>query len=224
MADLPTGWVSLGESRVWQRLMTSPTSTFRTRFLIVDFLVLVAFLFLGRWAFDTFGGVPVAIAVALVVVALVGFVVHAAAKSPPSEVNLDTDEARIGGRVVPFSDITEAVYLPVIRGGRVDSYLSLDTHAAPVLTMCLRSSKVPELSVNERMLVAEVLRRSNVELPHSKRGRTNVFYDPQGKFEWMRHPNHLTKEDAIEYVLHTPRSGEAWRSPPPKKSIWIDEN
>jgi hypothetical protein len=156
----------------------------------------------------------------LVVAASAAYILR---RAPVTEVNFDTDQVRAHGRVVPFGSITEAIYLPVAHRDRTDSYLSLDTHAAPVLTLCLRSSKVPELTMDERMLVAEILRRSNVAIPQSRRGRTNRFYDPAGKYEWMRHPNNLTRDDAIEYVLHTPKSGEAWRTPPPKKSIWIDE-
>ena len=40
----------------------------------------------------------------------------------------------------------------------------------------------------------------------------------------MDHPNSLTKNEAIEYVLHTPASGEPVREKPPRKSIWIDED
>jgi hypothetical protein len=223
MADLPSGWIALGEARQWQRLMTSSTPSPRTRFYIVYFAIVLVVIGIGSWVLSAYGPIPAGLIVGAVLLVMVAVAAYVARRSPASEINFDTDEARVGGKTVPFAAITEAVYLPVAHRDRTDSYLGLDTHSAPVLTLCLRSSKIPELTADERMLVAEILRRSNVAIPQSRRGRTNRFYDPAGKYEWMRHPNNLTRDDAIEYVLHTPKSGEAWRTPPPKKSIWIDE-
>lgn len=74
------------------------------------------------------------------------------------------------------------------------------------------------LTADERELVAEILRRSSVAVPVAPPDP----YDPAGKFAFMDHPNSLTKNEAIEYVLHTPVSGEPVREKPPPKSIWID--
>ena len=223
MADLPSGWIALGEARQWQRLMTSSSPSLRTRFYIVYFAIVIAVLVVGSWVLAQFGPLPAALVVGIVLLAVAASAVYVVRRAPVTEVNFDTDQVRTNGKTVPFAAISEAVYLPVAHRDRTDSYLSLDTHSTPVLTLCLRSSKIAELDAHERMLVAEILRRANVAIPQSKRGRTNRFYDPAGKYEWMRHPNNLTRDDAIEYVLHTPKSGEAWRTPPPKKSIWIDE-
>jgi hypothetical protein len=223
MAELPSGWVPIGESREWHRLLTLPTSDLRIRYYVAYIALVLGVIVLGRWAFEAVGAVPVLIALGVLVIAVVAMLLYSRSGSPRSEVNLDTDEVRVRGAEVPFSAIVEAVYLSISRRDRVDSFLSLDTVNAPVLTVCLKSSKLPELDAREREIVAEVLRRSNVTIPQSKRSTTNRFYDPAGKFEWMRHPQHLTTEDAIEFVLHTPASGVAWRTPPPKKSIWIDE-
>ena len=223
MAELPSGWVALGESREWQRILTSRLSKTGKRFYVLYFVVILLAMWIGRWAFDVFGPVPVLVVLGLLVLAAVVAAVYAMTRSPRSEVNFDTGQVRVRGRIVPFESIVQAVYLPMPRRDRVDSFLSLDTERSPILTVCLRSSKLPELTAEERELVAEILRRSSVEIPQSRRSRTNRFYDPTGKFEWMRHPQHLTRQDAIEYVLHTPKSGVAWRTPPPKKSIWIDE-
>ena len=222
MAELPSGWVALGESREWQRILTSRLSKTGKRFYVLYFVAILLAMWIGRWAFDVFGPVPVLVVLGLLVLAAVVAAVYAMTRSPRSEVNFDTGQVRVRGNTLPFDHITEAVYLPVAHKDRVDAFLSLDTHGMPVITVCLRSTHLPELTTQERMLVAEILRRSSVEIPQSKRGRTNVYYDPDGKYEWMRHPNHLSRDDAIEYVLHTPKSGEAWRTPPPKKSIWID--
>jgi hypothetical protein len=223
MADLPSGWVPLGESREWHRFLTWPSSDLRIRYYVAYVVVILGVAFLGRLAVELVGVVPMLIALAVVLVAVAVALLYSRSTSPRSEVNLDTGQVRVRGRVVPFESIVQAVYLPMPRRDRVDSFLSLDTERSPILTLCLRSSKLPELTAEERELVAEILRRSSVEIPQSRRSRTNRFYDPTGKFEWMRHPQHLTRQDAIEYVLHTPKSGVAWRTPPPKKSIWIDE-
>ena len=223
MAELPSGWMPIGESREWQRFLTAPTSDLRIRYYVAYIAIVLGVVVLGRWAFEALGAVPVLIAAAVIVVAVIVLVLYSRSVSPRSEVNLDTGEVRVRGAVVPFDAIVEAVYLSVSRRDRVDSFLSLDTLTTPVLTVCLKSSKLPELDAGEREIVAEVLRRSSVAIPQSKRSTTNRFYDPAGKFEWMRHPQHLTVEDAVEFVLHTPASGIAWRTPPPKKSIWIDE-
>ena len=224
MAELSSGWVALGESREWQRILTSRMSNTGKRFYILYFLLVLLAVWIAGWLYEAAGPAPVMIALGVVLVAIVAAVVYAATRSPRTEVNLELGQIRVRGKTIPFESITEAVYLSVAHRDRVDSFLSLDNHGVPVLTVCVRSSKLPELATDQRMLVAEILRRSSVEIPQSWRGRTNKFYDPAGKYEWMRHPNHLNKEDAIEYALHTPKSGVAWRTPPPKKSIWINES
>jgi hypothetical protein len=40
----------------------------------------------------------------------------------------------------------------------------------------------------------------------------------------MDHPNSLTREEAIDFVLHTPESGEPVRAATKPKTIWIDED
>ena len=86
--------------------------------------------------------------------------------------------------------------------------------------MTVGAEKASVLDDANRELVAEILRRSSVTIPPAAPDP----YDPTGKFAWMDHPNNLNKEEAIEYVLHTPESGEPARTPPRPKSIWIDED
>jgi hypothetical protein len=78
----------------------------------------------------------------------------------------------------------------------------------------VRSDREPEITAEERQLVAEALRRTNIAIPASKPDP----YDPTGKLAWMDRPNSLTRGEAVEYVLSTPIDGEPVRGPASERS------
>jgi hypothetical protein len=220
MTQLPHGWVKFAGASFWRSVFGgSAVSTTRQAFI-------AAFgLYAGVYAVVTFTPEDLApavfvfafstIAIAVGIVALVGYL-----RNPQPEANFDTDELRIGKRTIPFADITEAAYFAVVRRRRVDSHLVFGARVSPRVIVTVAAEKGPVLDPAGRELVAEILRRSSVAIPVAAPDP----YDPTGKFAYMDHPNSLTKSEAIEYVLHTPESGEPNREKPPPKSIWIDED
>ena len=219
MTQLPSGWVRLrGHSA--RGLLWSATPTGKLSLWV--FVILFALQFVGRvvlqWISDAAGVTGVVVFVAVCLLAAVGAYLYATSGASWPFVNLDEGLLRRRGRVTPFAELTDATYSAVPHRGHVDSYLGFGTSLETAAFVCVRSPHIPELDETERALVAELLRRSSVRVPESAPDP----YDPKGKFAWMDHPNNLSRDEAIEYVLHTPGSGEPRRTPPPPKSIWID--
>jgi hypothetical protein len=220
MSQLPSGWVTVpGTSfrRTMLRSQASYTSLFITRG--IGWLV-VSGILIPNWAYDLWGFTAAVATVCGIVVTIVIVSLVLWYNNPAPEINFDSGEFRLGRGVAPFDAVTEAQYfgIPGTRG--VDWYLRFGAHVTPSATVVVRSSRLAELTTEEREYVAELIRRSAIAIPPPKPDP----YDPKGKFAWMDYPNHLTRDEAIEYVLHTPESGEPVRTPPRPKSIWIDED
>ena len=153
-------------------------------------------------------GLVVAVAGLLVVVAV------AAERSPTPYLNFDTDELRVRRRRIAFRDITEARAWSIDWEGTPNRFLRFGAYGGATASVRLRSDDLPVITQAERELVAEALRRSGVRLPTVEFDR----YDPTGRFAGSKHPNHLTREEAIEYVLSTPIDGEPVRGPASERS------
>jgi hypothetical protein len=174
----------------------------------------------SNWAYDLWGFTAAVATAAAIIVTVVIAALLFWNRNPAPEINFDTHELRLGGSVAPFDAVTEAQFLGLPSAQGIDWYLRFGAHVTPSATVVVRSSRLAELSTEEREYVAELIRRSAIAIPPPKPDP----YDPKGKFAWMDYPNHLTRDEAIEYVLHTPESGEPVRTPPRPKSIWIDED
>jgi hypothetical protein len=219
MSELPTGWVTIRGTSFSQRLRASAGSptvgAFFGWMILIQVLIQVGL----RSALDEFGWFGVVGVLVLVTAALCAVVLLAPANRLPAA-NLVEGLLRVGRRSIPFEAITDATFLTIARRGGTESYLYLGDGAKTTATVCVRSDRGPSIPDRDRELVAEVLRRSSVRLPEPRHDP----YDPHGRFAWMDHANCLTRDDAIEYVLHTPESGEPVRTPARPKSIWIDED
>jgi len=155
------------------------------------------------------------------VVVLLGIVLlHTYLDAPRLEVNFDSSEVRHGSALLPFARLIEATAVRRDTRGRVDWQLNIGEPSNAIAVLTVRSQKLAELTSLDRQLVAEVLRRSAVTIPHVPADR----YDPMGTFAWLSHPNHLSRDEAIDYVLNTPKSGEPTRARTQGKTIWIDED
>jgi hypothetical protein len=219
MSELPTGWVTIRGTSLAQRLRAgagSPTAgAFFGWMIVVQVLIQLGM----RSALDEFGWLGVIAIVVFAAAALCAVVLLAPANRLPA-VNLDEGLLRVGRRSIAFEAITDATFFALARRGGTESYLYLGDGAKTTATVCVRSTRGPSMDDHDRQLVAEVLRRSSARLPEPKHDP----YDPHGRFAWMDHANRLDRDEAIEYVLHTPESGEPVRTPARPKSIWIDED
>jgi len=219
MTQPTPGWVRLrGHSA--RGLLWSATPTGKLSVWV--FAIFLGLQFVGRvvlqWISDVAGVTGVVVVVAVCVLAVVSGYLYATSGASWPAVDLEAGLLRHGRRITPFADITDATYAVVPHRGHVDGYLGFGTSIETAAFVCVRSPHLAELDENERAVVAEMLRRSSVRVPEAARDP----YDPKGKFAWMDHPNNLSRDEAVDYVLHTPDSGEPRRTPPPPKSIWID--
>jgi len=146
--------------------------------------------------------------------------VFAAARNLTPSINFDESLVRVGRKTFRFDEITDATFLAVPHRSGTSGYLQFGTGRLPAALVCVRSARETALTPRDRELVAEVLRRSAVRIPESKTDR----YDPAGKFGWLDHPNSLTTEEAVEYVLHTPESGEPVRTHPRPKWTFVEDD
>jgi hypothetical protein len=220
MSELPSGWVVVPGAS-FKRTMLNSQSSFAKIVArqVVTWTVLVVILG-SSWAYDLWGFTAAIATVCAVIVTVAIAALLFWNRNPAPEINFDTGELRLGKSVAPFDAVTEAQFLALPSRDGTDWYLRFGAPIAPSATVVVRSSRLAELDAAQRQVVAELFRRSAIAIPSAKPDP----FDPKGKFAWMDHPNHLTRDEAIEYVLHTPESGEPARTPPPPKSIWIDED
>jgi len=220
MTQLPHGWVRIRGSSLWRAFWSSPTRPAGYRFA----LALVGFqivLHVGvRLVRNTLGPAAGWIALVGVLLALVAAALFAASRNLTPSINFDESTVRVGRKTFRFDEITDAAFLTVTHRSGTSGYLQFGTGRLPGAIVCVRSTREPELSTGDRELLAEVLRRSVVRIPEGKTDR----YDPTGKFEWLDHPNSLSREEAIEYVLHTPESGEPVRTNPRPKWTFVEDD
>ena len=220
MTEFPSGWVRVTGASLWRLLWSAPTRPAGLSFLLGLLWVQIAVQFVFLVALPEIGDVSYAVAFVAFALAIIAAYVFAASRSQTPSINFDESLVRVGRKTYRFDEVTNASFLTLVHRGETTGYLlfgrgALATHAL----VCVRSNREPEISERDRELVAEVLRRASVVIPEPKPDP----YDPTGKFAWMDRPNSLTRDEAVEYVLHTPADGMPVRSAPPKKSIWIDE-
>jgi hypothetical protein len=221
MTQLPRGWVKL-RSPSTRRLIWSTPPPGRIGFGAVLVIIGVQFFIRGAmdWVFDASGWPGIVVVVIALSLALVSVFLFRSPGSEWARFNFDESLMRDGSTKTPFDQLTDATFLTIQHRDHTDSYLGLGRSAEKSSYVRVRSPHLPELDEASRELVAEVLRRSPIRIPESKPDP----FDPAGKFGWMDHPNSLTREEAIDFVLHTPESGEPVRAATKPKTIWIDED
>jgi hypothetical protein len=216
----PGGWAIVSGTSLRRVLMGPGSGLGRLAIAEAAWITLVLVTLATGWVPDLYGS-TVALAVACgIVVAAALVALHLWRRSPPIEIDTETGTLRIGRSVATADRVTQALFVGLPGADGTDWYLAFGASVAPIAAVLVRSSSRPEITLDERRIVAELLRRSSVAIPESKPDP----YDPKGRFAGLDHRNNLTRDEAIEYVLQTPASGEPVRTPPKRKSIWIDED
>jgi len=220
MTEVPTGWTTITRAPFFRMLAAGPLGTLGPSRSAGLMTLVVGWTILGVIGYWYGVSLPVFTAVAAVLGAITGIILMRAYLSDPKlDLNFDTNEARLGTYVLPFDAITVAVFSHPRTRGRSGWQLDIGVPDNAIASVIVRSSTLPELSVRDRELIAEMLRRSSVARPEVAPDR----FDPTGKFAWTHHTNHLTRDEAIDYVLHTPKSGEPALARSRPKSIWLDD-
>jgi hypothetical protein len=150
---------------------------------------------------------------------------------PFAQVNFDTDEIRRGRRTMPLSDIRWA-RLEVVETQKSRSiavaigagkwHIGSEGIRRGLASYVVRTAGGQTPPLERARLVAEVLRRSTIELPETSD-------DPTGKFTWFNFPGSLTREQAIEIVLNPPAFGDPLPVPsshlhdPPRPGLKRDQ-
>jgi hypothetical protein len=129
---------------------------------------------------------------------------------PVPRANFDTSEIRIGQRTMSMGDIRWARLSVAesttsrsitLQFGPGTLHIGAEQGSPWRPTYVVRRASGQTPPAERAQLVAEVLRRSNIELPQTPD-------DPTGKFTWFNFPGSITREQAIEVVLHPPAYGD----------------
>jgi hypothetical protein len=129
---------------------------------------------------------------------------------PQPQVNFDTSEIRRGRRTVPMSEIRWARLLVAetkksrsitLQFGPGVLRVGSEPVRRGIATYLVRAANGRTPAIERARLVAEVLRRSGIELPKTSD-------DPTGKFAWFNFPGSITREQAIDVVVNPPAFGD----------------
>ncbi len=196
---LPSGWVQLSATTLRERRAVPGNVAVIGGSLVVDFVLIPL-----RWA-SSGGDVGVLVTTMVVLALIAGAVVWLCLPllAPIGEANFDTGSVRWRRRRLAMSEVARATLLaPRGKGGRATSLtLWIGAVSGPKLPFVLTTGEKVVLDVRRRTLLAEVIRRSSIEYPTDP-------YDPKGKFTRFNFPGALTREEAMEVVLHPPGPGD----------------
>lgn len=195
-ADLPHGWVRVGERRWWSTWVGA-TTAFSVILVIqaINFFTRVVEATI-RWDLAVLLGVALTAAVFAVVTLIRN------ARYPQPWVDLDSGQLRAGDhRPIPLSDVDRAVLITTVvgKGGRV-LVLRLLAEEARV-EVIVRDRRDATLDPISTAVLAEALRRTSVAMPTS-------IHDPSGRFARYNFPGHIGRDDAVALVEHPPAAGE----------------
>ena len=195
-AELPHGWVRIGERRWWSTWVGATTAfTFLLAFQGVNFVFRIAEVTF-RWDL----ALLIAVAVTAGLFAVVTLIRNA--RAPQPWVDLDTGRLRAGDRQpIPLAQIDRAVLstAPVGKGGRV-LVLRVTAKEARV-EFILRDRQDATLDPTSTAVLAEALRRTSIAMPTS-------IHDPTGRFARYNFPGHVDRDDAVALVEHPPAAGD----------------
>jgi len=192
-AALPRGWTRLDRTGWWSSFVTVPGYSVLVVLLPVNIGSTVArAMDVSQWwaPLIALGAVP-PLFLALYLLHRMWY--------PQPWVNFDTGQLRAGRRVAPLSAITWARLDVVDRRRAHNRMLTLrfGTDAGLRASVRLRSwnARTPSNAVTH--VVAELVRRSSIALPHSPT-------DPAGRFTRYNFPGSLSREDALDVVISPP--------------------
>ena len=201
-AELPHGWMRLVPYD-WKTplIEVSSAGLLVALFTSGQFArTLSVFFDLPYWV-----GLILTLSVFVIAMGLVLLIAYIRFRQP--DVNFDTDQIRSGGRVGDIADITQAHVILMQNKRTLTLSMRFGVPKGPQVLVAVRR-KWGELDKASGQRVAEVLRRSNVAMPISKD-------DPTGRFARFNFPTNVSKEDAIQTVLHPPKRGDAMPVPSP---------
>jgi hypothetical protein len=189
-ADLPQGWVALGERRWW-----TPWTGLQSLPLVLIAVNLVNM----SWSLTRLTDLPfaVALAVALAVplVSIVVVIVVLARRWPLGSVSLGSDALRAGAHTVALASV-DAARIGVVRRRRRAPIVTLRLSAGTGMRaeVVLRDHRGRTSDAEQRLVLAEALRRSSVAVPVSPD-------DPTGRFTRLNFPAHLERDAAVAMAL-----------------------
>jgi len=198
---MPGGWVQLGAATVRDRAYVSPTAV-----VVIAVLGHVVPGFVVRRLDDVVGtGQALLIVLPVFLGVLVLVYVVLARSNPAPEAHFERGELRVGAVVTTFDRLTSATLYaepPVQKQGRSRITLAIaEPHGLTAYFPLRRRDRVL-LDERRRELIAEVIRRSAIDVPDSP-------YDPRRRFTRANFPGALTKDEAIELVRNVPTPGDA---------------
>ena len=121
---------------------------------------------------------------------------------PTVGVNLGSSELRVGDHAVPLASVN-AAQLAVFSVRRRDPALVLRlTSVEPARAkVFLRDRRGHTLPDDQRMVLAEAVRRTSIAMPVSRD-------DPSGRFARYNFPGHVSLEDTVSLIARPPTAGE----------------
>jgi hypothetical protein len=129
---------------------------------------------------------------------------------PVPRVNFESSLFRRGRRTIAMKDIqwarlvvaeTQKSRSITLVFGFGKLHVGSEAFRRGVASYVVRTSRGKTPPPERARLVAEVLRRSSIELPETPE-------DPTGKFTWFNFPGSITREQAIDIVLNPPAFGD----------------
>ncbi len=94
-------------------------------------------------------------------------------------------------------------------GGAAHVYMQFGKIGKELAKVRLRSPSRRVIGDDDRNIIAEILRQSNVRLPE-RPGPDSTDWD---RVNWVNRSHYLDRDEAIAYVLHTPAPGERFERP-----------
>jgi hypothetical protein len=199
--NLPSGWVPLKRNHGMTEFITTGS-------WLVGWIVII-----GNSTNVLFPELPIPAKIGLWLAAVAVGVLAVALWyrfRPAPKVNFDTSEFRAGLRSVPMNEIRWARIMEIetkksrsitLQFGTGTLLDATDFVRRALASYVVRTGHGQTPSRDSARLMAEVLRRSSVELPESPD-------DPAGKFTSFNFPGTLTRAQAVDIVLHPPALGD----------------
>jgi hypothetical protein len=195
-AELPHGWVRIGERRWWSTWVGATTA-----FVFLAAIQGVQFFFrIAEASFRWDLALVVAVGVTVGIFAVITLIRNA--RAPQPWIDLDSGQLRAGTRrPIPLGQVDRAVLTttPVGTGGRV-LVLRLTAEEARV-EFILRDRQDATLDPVSSAVLAEALRRTSIAMPTS-------IHDPSGRFARYNFPGHVDRDDAVALVEDPPAAGD----------------
>lgn len=191
------GWVDLGGPTGWQlvRAITLGGARF---WLYLFYPAYLLYMVLRDVLQGDSPLRPAFFFLAVIVASLAARVIWVGVAFRPPAFNLSTAEIRKGKRTVPLSEITRARVTPQLAWAQTFVFLRLSTSGRRHFWVPVRSSRTRAIGENSRRMLAAALAKTNIQAAPAKPEK----YDPTGKFSSIGVPMNLTREQAIEVVLH----------------------